>query len=183
MNELKLNYYLSFFYAICFSILCYPISGTPFAYIHSYVLALMSILVFVLAIKKESKISFIILPILMFMAFFSMQTPSAYIILIILFLLILLVFFYLLIIDRNPSELPSVLINKKVPTFEAELLLENGSNLIGLGARDTLRLEAGLCLYGNDIDIKTSPIEANLKWAISKNRIESNYPGSSIIKD
>jgi len=44
---------------------------------------------------------------------------------IILFFLILLVFFYLLIIDRNPSELPSVLINKKVPTFETKLLLEN----------------------------------------------------------
>ena len=46
-----------------------------------------------------------------------------------------------------------------------------------------MRLEAGLCLYGNDIDLKTSPIEANLKWAISKNRIESNYPGSNIIKN
>jgi cytochrome c biogenesis protein CcmG/thiol:disulfide interchange protein DsbE len=44
---------------------------------------------------------------------------------IILFFLILLVFFYLLIIDRNPSELPSVLINKKVPEFEAKSLLEN----------------------------------------------------------
>jgi cytochrome c biogenesis protein CcmG/thiol:disulfide interchange protein DsbE len=44
---------------------------------------------------------------------------------IILFLLILLAFFYLLIIDRNPSELPSVLINKKVPEFEAKSLLEN----------------------------------------------------------
>jgi cytochrome c biogenesis protein CcmG/thiol:disulfide interchange protein DsbE len=44
---------------------------------------------------------------------------------IILFFLILLVFFYLLIIDRNPSELPSVLINKKVPAFEAKLLLGN----------------------------------------------------------
>ena len=64
-----------------------------------------------------------------------------------------------------------------------EALLKNGSKLIGLGARDTLRLEAGLCLYGNDIDLKTSPIEANLKWAISKNRIESNYPGSNIIKN
>ena len=46
-----------------------------------------------------------------------------------------------------------------------------------------MRLEAGLCLYGNDIDQKTSPIEANLKWAISKNRIEGNYPGSNIIKN
>ena len=44
---------------------------------------------------------------------------------IIIFFLILLVFFYLLIIERNPSELPSMLINKKVPAFEAKLLLEN----------------------------------------------------------
>ena len=44
---------------------------------------------------------------------------------IIVFFLILLVFFYLLIIDRNPSELPSVLINKKVPAFETKSLLEN----------------------------------------------------------
>jgi len=43
---------------------------------------------------------------------------------------------------------------------------------IGLGARDTLRLEAGLCLYGHDINESTSPIEANLKWAISKRRRE-----------
>ena len=61
-------------------------------------------------------------------------------------------------------------------------LLENGSKLIGLGARDTLRLEAGLCLYGNDINTETTPIEANLRWAISKNRIDDQYPGSKIIK-
>lgn len=41
---------------------------------------------------------------------------------------------------------------------------------IGLGARDSLRLEAGLCLYGNDIDTTTSPIEAGLEWAIQKAR-------------
>ena len=63
-----------------------------------------------------------------------------------------------------------------------KFLLDNGSKLIGLGARDTLRLEAGLCLYGNDIDIDTTPIEANLKWAISKKRIDDQYPGSEIIK-
>ena len=40
----------------------------------------------------------------------------------------------------------------------------------GLGARDTLRLEAGLCLYGNDIDGTTSPVEANLPWTIQKRR-------------
>ncbi len=41
---------------------------------------------------------------------------------------------------------------------------------IGLGARDTLRLEAGLCLYGHDIDATTSPVEANLVWSIQKRR-------------
>lgn len=43
---------------------------------------------------------------------------------------------------------------------------------IGLGARDSLRLEAGLCLYGHDIDATTSPIEADLKWSIQKRRRE-----------
>ena len=41
---------------------------------------------------------------------------------------------------------------------------------IGLGARDSLRLEAGLCLYGHDIDTTTSPVEAGLSWAIQKSR-------------
>jgi len=63
-----------------------------------------------------------------------------------------------------------------------EKMIELGSSLIGLGARDTLRLEAGLCLYGHDINEETSPIEANLKWAISKNRINDEFPGSKEIK-
>ncbi len=52
----------------------------------------------------------------------------------------------------------------------AKLLLARGATLAGLGARDSLRLEAGLCLYGNDIDMVTNPIAANLGWAISKRR-------------
>ena len=62
--------------------------------------------------------------------------------------------------------------NKKVEELTENLLLK-GFKLIGLGARDTLRLEAGLCLYGHDIDLETTPIEANLKWAISKKRLEN----------
>jgi aminomethyltransferase len=55
----------------------------------------------------------------------------------------------------------------------AELLLaEAAVEPIGLGARDTLRLEAGLCLYGHDIDETTSPIEAGLLWSIGKRRRE-----------
>ncbi|MEM8540386.1 MAG: glycine cleavage system aminomethyltransferase GcvT [Pseudomonadota bacterium] len=53
----------------------------------------------------------------------------------------------------------------------AEALIAHDDVLpIGLGARDSLRLEAGLCLYGNDIDATTSPIEAGLNWAIQKVR-------------
>ena len=61
-------------------------------------------------------------------------------------------------------------------------LIENGAKLIGLGARDTLRLEAGLCLYGHELDKDKTPVEANLKWAISKERIsQGNFIGSQII--
>ncbi|WP_419535838.1 glycine cleavage system aminomethyltransferase GcvT [Endozoicomonas sp.] len=62
-----------------------------------------------------------------------------------------------------------------IPESEAEritrLLLDHPEvELIGLGARDSLRLESGLCLYGHDIDVNTTPVEASLIWAISKNR-------------
>ena len=54
---------------------------------------------------------------------------------------------------------------------------------IGLGARDSLRLEAGLCLYGHDIDTTTSPIEAGLIWSIQKRRREEGgFPGAARIQ-
>lgn len=63
-------------------------------------------------------------------------------------------------------------------------LLENGKAFnvmpIGLGARDTLRLEAALHLYGNDLDENTTPIEAGLSWSVAKNK-ETEYNGKSMI--
>ena len=54
---------------------------------------------------------------------------------------------------------------------------------IGLGARDSLRLEAGLCLYGHDIDETTTPIEADLIWTISKRRrAEGGFPGDTVVQ-
>jgi aminomethyltransferase len=53
---------------------------------------------------------------------------------------------------------------------------------IGLGARDSLRLEAGLCLYGHDLDPTISPIEADLAWTIQKRRREAgDFPGAARI--
>ena len=63
-------------------------------------------------------------------------------------------------------------LSNKIVEPLAKILVSNGAQPIGLGARDTLRLEAGLCLYGHDINETTTPIEANLKWAISKKRRE-----------
>lgn len=77
-----------------------------------------------------------------------------------------------------------------VPEGEAEafaraLLDHPDVGPIGLGARDSLRLEAGLCLYGADLDETTTPVEAGLTWAIQKRRRqEGGFPGSDrIIKE
>ena len=54
---------------------------------------------------------------------------------------------------------------------------------IGLGARDSLRLEAGLCLYGHDIDTTTTPVEAGLLWSIGKERrIAGGFPGAAVVQ-
>ncbi|XP_023308028.2 aminomethyltransferase, mitochondrial [Lucilia cuprina] len=54
--------------------------------------------------------------------------------------------------------------------------------LAGLGARDSLRLEGGLCLYGSDIDANTTPIEAALAWLVAKRRrAEENFPGAAVL--
>ena len=54
----------------------------------------------------------------------------------------------------------------------------------GLGARDSLRLEAGLCLYGNDIDELTTPVEAGLMWVVGKRRRTAwDFPGATAIRD
>jgi aminomethyltransferase len=71
-------------------------------------------------------------------------------------------------------------------TFAKHLLAEPEVEPIGLGARDFLRLEAGLCLYGHDMDTQTTPVEAGLIWAISKPRRrggerDGGFPGADLI--
>ena len=72
----------------------------------------------------------------------------------------------------------------KVEKLARLLLAQDGVQPIGLGARDSLRLEAGLCLYGHDIDDTTTPIEAGLAWSIQKRRRQQGgFPGAGRIQD
>ena len=76
--------------------------------------------------------------------------------------------------------------NDHVDAFARALLAQAEVRPIGLGARNSLRLEAGLCLYGNDIDTSTTPIEAGLNWAIQKVRRTGGaraggFPGADIV--
>ena len=72
--------------------------------------------------------------------------------------------------------------------FASELLADENVLPIGLGARDSLRLEAGLCLYGHDLDPATTPVEGALEWSIQKSRRKGGarpggFPGANTILD
>jgi aminomethyltransferase len=74
----------------------------------------------------------------------------------------------------------------RAETLARALLAQPEVQPVGLGARDSLRLEAGLCLYGHDIDASTTPVEASLLWALSKARRADGvraggFPGAEII--
>lgn len=72
--------------------------------------------------------------------------------------------------------------NKSALTLAKLLLNFEHVKPAGLGARDTLRLEAGLCLHGQDITSLTTPVQAGLEWVISKNRRQAQgFQGSSVI--
>lgn len=76
--------------------------------------------------------------------------------------------------------------NRFAEAFARKLLEMDEVAPIGLGARDSLRLEAGMCLYGHDIDETTTPVEGNLTWAIQKARRaggarEGGFPGAGRI--
>lgn len=77
-----------------------------------------------------------------------------------------------------------ILVENKHSEFLWDKILEEGAEFgikpIGLGARDTLRLEAALHLYGNDLDENTTPIEAGLSWSVPKDK-EADYNGKEVI--
>ena len=69
-------------------------------------------------------------------------------------------------------------LSSQADALARKLLAEDEVAPIGLGARDSLRLEAGLCLYGHDIDTTTTPAEGDIKWVVNKRRrAEGGFPG------
>ena len=85
LKNIKLDKKYSLFYTVSFATLCYPVSGTPFAYIHSYIFSLMAIFTLILAIQNKKNKTWFLIPVFSFLSFLSMQTPSAYIIILIMF--------------------------------------------------------------------------------------------------
>jgi len=88
--NLKITYIV--FYTLSFATLCYPLSGTPFAYLHAYIFSLLAIFNLLIAIKEKNKFLWFLLPHICFFAFLSMQTPTAYILII---LVVLILFHFL----------------------------------------------------------------------------------------
>ena len=99
LKNLNLNSFAATIYCLSFATLCYPVIGTPFAYLHSYVFSLVAIFLFINAFLYEKNLSWFALPFVFFISFFSMQAPSVYIILLLLFFS----FFYFLKKNRTKN--------------------------------------------------------------------------------
>ena len=95
LKKLGLDSKYSFLYSISVATLCYPVAGTPFAYQHSFILSIISLMLLFLAIKVKSNFLWFLLPITMVLAFFSMHVPSTYVnLVIIICILVYFIFSY-----------------------------------------------------------------------------------------
>ena len=88
LKEYELKLFHIIFYCLSFATLCYPLSGTPFAYIHAYIFSTLAIFNLLIAMKKKNSYLWFLFPYVCFFAFLSMQTPTAYILIILLFYII-----------------------------------------------------------------------------------------------
>ena len=100
LDNFKINKAYQFIFSISFATLCYPVSGTPFAYLHSFVFSLILIFTFCSAIINDNKFLWFLIPTISLFAFFSMQTPSFYIITIITFFIL-----FFLLKEKKTSRL------------------------------------------------------------------------------
>ena len=87
LRTFNLNIYYSFSYSLLFSILAYPVSGTPFVDHHSVFFSLLGIYSLILGIRSEKKLYWILLPIFFGFAFLSKQVPSSYVIILVIIVL------------------------------------------------------------------------------------------------
>ena len=127
LNNFNKNFYINLLLSFSVATLCYPVAGTPFPYQHSFILSLISLMIFYLAIRKENRIYWLTLPIVMLLSFASMQMPSGIINVILLIFIslyyykfekfflisftcgvifcVLLIIFYILIVKINLKDL------------------------------------------------------------------------------
>ena len=105
LKKLGLSSYYSFFYSLSVATLCYPVAGTPFAYQHSYILSIISLMILFLSIKIKSNFLWFLLPFTMTFAFLSMHVPASYVNLV----LIVSIFLYF-VFNYNLSKIISFLL-------------------------------------------------------------------------
>ena len=103
-NNLGLNFKLSFFYTICFSILAYPSSGTPFVDHHSTLLSIIAIILLIKSLKTNKLSLWFLVPVFLFLAFLSKQVPATYIFFVTLFLT------FLHLLHQEKKELIKILL-------------------------------------------------------------------------
>ncbi len=105
LKKLGLDTIYSFLYSLSVAILCYPVAGTPFAYQHSFILSVISLMLLFISIKGKSNFFWFLLPTTMVLAFFSMHVPSVYIN----FVIIISAFIYL-VFNYSYSKIISFLL-------------------------------------------------------------------------
>ena len=105
LRDLKISKIFSLIYTFSFATLLYPVSGTPFAYLHAYIFSILAVMIFFLLNNSKKRKFLIFIPLIFFLAFFSMQTPTIYI-----GLVLLLFIFYLIILKKEYFLIKTVII-------------------------------------------------------------------------
>tara|TARA_B100001564_G_scaffold239957_1_gene203036 strand:+ start:380 stop:1945 length:1566 start_codon:yes stop_codon:yes gene_type:complete len=103
LRDLNISKVFSLFYTLSFATLLYPVSGTPFAYLHAYIFSILGIMIFFLFNNLKNRKLLIFIPSIFFFAFFSMQTPSIYI-----GLVLLIFIFYLIVFKKEYFLIESI---------------------------------------------------------------------------
>ena len=112
LRDLKISKIFSLIYTFSFATLLYPVSGTPFAYLHAYIFSILAVMIFFLLNNSKKRNLLIFVPLIFFFAFFSMQTPTIYI-----GLVLLLFIFYLIILKKEYFLIKTLIIGGILSIF------------------------------------------------------------------